>query len=243
MAETDQEQPSSIDVLYVEDDPQLPELVEMKLERLDDRISLVTENRAKDGLRVLEDTSIDCIISDYQMPAMDGLEFLEAVRETYPSLPFILYTGKGSEDIAANAINAGVDAYVQKGRNRGQFSILAKHIDTLVDKYQVEQRLESIERNTHIEVTEDADSETATPQLEPSPSIQVIRAVAKREGVDPVYLDPPLFEAIDPTALDSFVSGVEARENDTPASVTFEYKGYHVMVEGNEVSLETSECC
>lgn len=52
----------------------------------------------------------------YDMPRQTGIEFLETVREEYPGLPFILYTGKGSEEVAADAISAGVFDYLQKGR-------------------------------------------------------------------------------------------------------------------------------
>jgi DNA-binding NtrC family response regulator len=48
------------------------------------------------------------------MPGVDGLEFLASVREEYPDLPFILFTGKGSEEIASEAISRGVTDYLQK---------------------------------------------------------------------------------------------------------------------------------
>jgi PAS domain S-box-containing protein len=49
------------------------------------------------------------------MPGMDGLDFLSAVRTIQPDLPFIVYTGKGGEDIAIQALNRGADFYLQKG--------------------------------------------------------------------------------------------------------------------------------
>lgn len=48
------------------------------------------------------------------MPTANGLEFLESVRDRYPAIPFILYTGKGSEEIASDAISAGITDYVHK---------------------------------------------------------------------------------------------------------------------------------
>lgn len=49
------------------------------------------------------------------MPGLDGLDVLERVRGEYPDLPFILFTGKGSEEIASDAISKGVTDYLQKG--------------------------------------------------------------------------------------------------------------------------------
>ena len=58
-------------------------------------------------------------------------------------------------------------------------------------------------------------------------STDVIYAIAEHEGVDPLRLHPPLFEAIDLDALDALFSGAEASP---AATVTFSYKGYEVRV-------------
>ena len=103
-----------ISVLCVDDEPGLAELTATFLERFDDRISTRTAENAQEGLACLNDIPVDCIVSDHDMPGMDGLEFLEAVRATDPGLPFILFTGRGSEEIASRAISAGVSDYMQK---------------------------------------------------------------------------------------------------------------------------------
>jgi len=64
--------------------------------------------RIHDARTLIETEPITCIVSDYEMPDQNGLEFLRTVRETHPELPFILFfTGKGSEEIASEAISAG----------------------------------------------------------------------------------------------------------------------------------------
>lgn len=105
---------SSISVLHVDDEPGFAEMVATHLERLDDRLRIYTAQHAQKGLNQLESKSVDCIVSDYQMPQMDGIDFLRSVRKEYPNLPFLLFTGKGSEDVAAEATAAGVTGYLKK---------------------------------------------------------------------------------------------------------------------------------
>ncbi|WP_267163315.1 sensor histidine kinase [Halovenus salina] len=102
-------------ILHVDDDPGQLNVVETYFERELPEVEMVTATDAKTGLETLASTQIDCIISDYDMPEVNGLEFLEHVRATHSDVPFILYTGKGSEEIASKAINSGVTGYLQKG--------------------------------------------------------------------------------------------------------------------------------
>jgi len=132
----------TIHVLHVDDEPSLSSLVADFLEREDDRITVQTTTQADDGLAVLAEQGVDCIVSDYDMPGLNGIEFLEAVREKYPELPFILYTGKGSEEIAAEAISAGVTDYLQKESGSDQYTILANRIVNAVERYRIERGAE-----------------------------------------------------------------------------------------------------
>ncbi|WP_245903063.1 PAS domain-containing response regulator [Salinigranum rubrum] len=120
----------------MDDEPQYSTLVTKFLTHKDDRFEVATETSASDGLERLQHDTFDCIVSDYQMPEMDGLEFLRAIREVHPNLPFVLFTGKGSEEIASDAITAGVTDYLQKRRGAEQYTILANRITNLVDRYQ-----------------------------------------------------------------------------------------------------------
>lgn len=75
--------------------------------------------QAEDGraaLALIEQDPPDLILTDMHMPEMNGLELVTAVRETNPSIPIILMTAKGSEDIAARALRAGAASYVPKRR-------------------------------------------------------------------------------------------------------------------------------
>jgi len=110
----------SIRILHVEDDPDLAAVVGSYLRRENDRFEIESALNASDGFDRLTDAEFDCVISDFDMPGSNSIEFLEDVRAAYPDLPFILFTGKGSEEVAIDAIYAGVTDYFQKGRGTDQ---------------------------------------------------------------------------------------------------------------------------
>jgi PAS domain S-box-containing protein len=122
-----------ITVLHVDDDPNFTELTEAYLTREDDAdFDVLTETAASVALDRLEAEPVDCVVSDYDMPGRNGLEFLDAVRDAYPDLPFILFTGKGSEEVASDAISAGVTDYLQKGAGSESYQLLANRITNAV---------------------------------------------------------------------------------------------------------------
>ncbi|SHH45542.1 ATP-binding response regulator [Halobaculum gomorrense] len=126
----------AIRVFHIDDDPEFAELVATFLEREHDRIEVRSATDAEAGLDVLAERDVDCIVSDHDMPGRDGIEFLRAVREEYPDLPFLLFTGKGSEEIASDAISAGVTDYIQKGGGTDQYALLANRVVNAVEAVQ-----------------------------------------------------------------------------------------------------------
>jgi PAS domain S-box-containing protein len=109
------------------------------LEREDDRLNVRRASTAREGLDRLDD-GVDCIVSDYDLPATNGIEFLETVRETRPDLPFVLFTGAGSERIASDAIAAGVTDYLPDEGEEQQYVALANRIGDAVDRYRTRRR-------------------------------------------------------------------------------------------------------
>lgn len=101
-----------VDILYIDDNSDFAELAADILEREDNQFEVETETTASKGIKRLKGADYDCIIFDYDMPNRDGIDFLNTVREDYPDLPFILFTGEGSEEIASDAISAGVTEYL-----------------------------------------------------------------------------------------------------------------------------------
>jgi PAS domain S-box-containing protein len=142
-----------IRVLHVDDSPDITKLTATFLQRKDDRFSVETANSAEEGLQLLAESEIDCIVSDYQMPGLNGIEFLESVVEEHPNLPFILYTGKGSEEVASEAIRAGVTDYLQKESGTNDYALLANRILNAVSSRQRQRRINFFETLEH-ELTE-----------------------------------------------------------------------------------------
>ena len=133
---------NTIRLLHVEDDGQFAELVETFLHRELADVTIQHAVNPAEGAEILAESPIDCIVSDYDMPEINGIEFLEAVRDDYPELPFILFTGKGSEEVASEAISKGVTDYLQKGSGTDQYALLANRVKNAVERTKADQRAE-----------------------------------------------------------------------------------------------------
>lgn len=150
--------PNQIHVLHVEDDPLFAEMAGEFIKRQDERFILETALTAEEALDRLRTNQIHCVVSDFDMPGKNGIELLEAIREEYPNLPFILFTGRGSEEIAAEAITAGVTDYLQKGSDSSRYAILAQRITNAVQAAMAEKELqETLSRVTDAVYTVDTD--------------------------------------------------------------------------------------
>ena len=128
-------------VLYVDDEQVLLDLCRSYLEKSGDfRVEM--SRSAPDAMEKLRNGSFDAIVSDYQMPEMDGIAFLKEVRSRFGYIPFILFTGKGREDIVIEAINNGADFYLQKGGDsHAQFAELAHKIRRAVGQRRAAEEL------------------------------------------------------------------------------------------------------
>jgi len=133
----------SVNILHVDDEPDFADMAAAFLERENERFEVETVHDANEGLDLITAEDYDCIISDYDMPHMDGLDLLTAVREEYPDLPFILFTGRGSEEIASDAISVGVTDYLKKGTGTDQYELLANRITNAVGQVWTEQQLDT----------------------------------------------------------------------------------------------------
>jgi PAS domain S-box-containing protein len=129
-------------ILYVDDEESLLDIGKIFLEK-DGTMVVETLTSARAALDRIGSVPFDAIISDYMMPDMDGIEFLKAVRARYADIPFILFTGRGREEVVIQAINNGADFYLQKGGDpRSQFAELAHKIRMAVERHRANQALQ-----------------------------------------------------------------------------------------------------
>ena len=133
-----------IRVLCVDDESAFLDISSLFLERSGD-FQVKTAQSASDAIKLLETEHFDAIISDYQMPGMDGIQFLVEVRNWFGPIPFILFTGRGREEVVILAVDKGADSYVQKGgETKSQFAELAHKIRMAIKR---PERLKTVRRN------------------------------------------------------------------------------------------------
>ncbi|MEF8857188.1 MAG: PAS domain-containing protein, partial [Haloplanus sp.] len=131
-------------VLHVDDDGEFAALTAESLERASGRFVVETATSATEALDRLEGGAFDCVVSDYDMPEMDGLALLDAVRESHPDLPFVLFTG--SETIASDAIARGVTDHLRKRPGTEVFELLANRIEHAIEQYRAARRADRLDR-------------------------------------------------------------------------------------------------
>jgi DNA-binding response OmpR family regulator len=144
-------------VLYVDDEQGLLEIAKLYLEDHSD-VQVDTEQCSVNAPGRIAAGSYDAIVSDYQMPGMDGLELLKALRASGDHTPFILFTGRGREEVAIEALNSGADFYLQKGGDPSvQFAELKNAVIQLAHRKSAERQVICTEQR-YRELVESANS-------------------------------------------------------------------------------------
>jgi DNA-binding NtrC family response regulator len=103
-----------IHVLLVDDSPDYVDALAGVLSNRYTDIEVSTATSAPDAFTVLNDEAVDCIVSDYRMPSVDGLEFLSVVRDEFPHTSFIMFTNKGNEAVEGEAAAIGATDFLRK---------------------------------------------------------------------------------------------------------------------------------
>jgi len=121
-------------ILLVDDEPELLEIASRYLQR-PTPLEVLTAKSVLTALEILAQRNVDAIVSDYEMPGMDGIMFLKILRNKGNTTPFIIFTGKGREIVAMEALNFGADFYLQKGGDpSAQFTELRNMIEIAVER-------------------------------------------------------------------------------------------------------------
>ena len=137
---------NGIRLLYVDDERFLHEPFKLFMEK-DGEFSVDTVPSAAEALDSLSSGRYDAVVSDYQMPEMDGIALLRKLRQAGNRIPFILFTGRGREEVVIDAVNSGADFYIQKGGDvLTQFAELTHFIRSAVDRRRAEEHLIETER-------------------------------------------------------------------------------------------------
>lgn len=130
-----------IKILVIDDEPQILEITKVFLERTG-YFQISKGNSAAEGLLTLEKDDFEVIISDYEMPEMNGLDLLKKIRMEGNTIPFVIFTGRSREDVVIEALNCGADYYIQKGGDpKSQFAELTHKILLAVEKKRSEKAL------------------------------------------------------------------------------------------------------
>lgn len=120
--------PDTVKVLHVDDQEIWIKLARNFLLSLSDAIRIRGETNPERAIERLSSQGIDCVVCDYDMSAMDGVAFLQAVRRVDPNMPVIFFTSLEREELAYEATDAEATAYVQKG-DAEVYEVLATQIE------------------------------------------------------------------------------------------------------------------
>ncbi|MBN1166101.1 MAG: response regulator [Methanospirillaceae archaeon] len=135
-----------IRVVHVDDDPFIGGLTKIYLER-SGQITVYSCLEADQAFDYLTQNPVDVFISDYEMPGLNGIEFLKKLREQNCDLPFILFTGRGREDVVVDAYSNGATSYIQKGGEpKSQYAELLHKVIYTHRQYKSQQKVSHLSR-------------------------------------------------------------------------------------------------
>lgn len=157
-------------VLHIDDEAEQLFFAKTFLEESDPELEIISVRTAEELMEHL-DSGVDCIVSDYVMPDVNGMELCRRVKQEH-NIPFIMYTGRGSEVVAEAAFQAGVDDYVRKEADPSHYQLLARRIRSHAetsrrrrDESRYQERLEGVRKSLHIISSAETMEEVASKTL------------------------------------------------------------------------------
>ncbi|MEA2050177.1 MAG: response regulator [Campylobacterota bacterium] len=140
----------TISILYVEDDEVIMKQSLALFEKIFKKVYSATNGL--DGIKIFEENqdSIDIVVTDINMPKLNGLDMVKKINEIVPSLPVILTTAYTDSKHLLNAIDLNVDKYISKPI---QIRELTVSIVNLVAQYRKSKNLESLAKDLYLKTT------------------------------------------------------------------------------------------
>ena len=143
------EKKNTLRILHVDDDLCFLE-VSKQILSMENNFEIDNVESVDDAFKKMEHQTYDAVVSDYEMPQKNGLDFLQKLRDKNNQIPFILFTGKGREDVAVKALNLGVDCYLNKnGSPETIYCELADAINKTVERKKSRELLAKSESKYH----------------------------------------------------------------------------------------------
>jgi DNA-binding NtrC family response regulator len=115
-------------LLIVEDEPKMLRVLDLHLS--EQGFTVHTAQNAETGLKILHDEKIDLVVTDFKLPGMSGLDFLQAVKKADAALPVVVMTAYGNVETAVEVMKAGGSDYVLKPFPLAELSlVIRKELD------------------------------------------------------------------------------------------------------------------
>jgi DNA-binding NtrC family response regulator len=111
-------------LLIVDDEPMILETLKFNLEDYADKI--FTAENGLEALDVLDKQKIHCVVCDINMPKMNGVELIKAIRKNDNDIPFIFYTGHGNYDLMMEAVKYGAFDFLDKPNFDGLEDVISR---------------------------------------------------------------------------------------------------------------------
>ncbi len=124
-------------LLIIDDEELIVDRVSILLEDLADKI--LTASNGKEGLQVLDTNEVNCVLCDINMPVMNGIELIKQVRGKGNNVPFIFYTGHGSQSLMLEVVKYGAFDFLNKPALENLEEIVAKGLKAGTGNAEIEE--------------------------------------------------------------------------------------------------------